>query len=68
MRTIIVLVCVALLVGCESRPQPPVTTPHGVTVPDTQGAASVHLIVLSDGTRCAALVGYYRGSISCDWK
>ena len=43
----------------------------GVTeseVSDGWGAAEIKLVTLSDGTKCATLIGYNKGSIHCNWK
>ena len=34
---------------------------------DGMGAGEVKLIRLTDGTKCAVLIGYQKGAISCDW-
>lgn len=38
------------------------------TVSNGGGAAGIQLVTLEDGTRCAAMVGYQKGGISCNWK
>jgi hypothetical protein len=41
----------------------------GETVYGSDGtSAHVSLVRLEDGTRCAVVVGMYKGGISCDWK
>jgi hypothetical protein len=41
----------------------------GETVYGSDGtSAHVSLVKLEDGTRCAVVVGMYKGGISCDWK
>ena len=41
----------------------------GVVVGDAyNGIGTVQTIQLEDGTRCAVLIGYRKGAISCDWK
>lgn len=37
-------------------------------VSDGNGSGDVALVHLKDGTRCAVLIGAYKGSIHCDWK
>lgn len=37
-------------------------------VSNSGGSGSVQEIYLKDGTHCAILIGYYKGSISCNWK
>lgn len=32
------------------------------------GGGNVQLVTLKDGTRCAVLIGYYKGGITCDWR
>lgn len=32
------------------------------------GGAEVKIVTLDDGTKCAVLIGYQKGAISCDWK
>lgn len=42
---------------------------NGETVYGTDGtSAHVSVVKLEDGTRCAVVVGMYKGGISCDWK
>lgn len=38
------------------------------SVSDGYGSGDVVLVHLKDGTRCAALIGYYKGAIHCDWR
>lgn len=38
------------------------------TISDGNGVGDVVLVHLKDGTRCAALIGTYKGAIHCDWK
>lgn len=37
-------------------------------VSDSFGSGDVQLVTLSDGTKCAVLIGMYKGAISCNWK
>jgi hypothetical protein len=41
---------------------------HGQEIGDGNGQATVALTYLEDGTRCAVLIGYSKGAISCDWQ
>lgn len=62
----IILITILFCAGCERQI---ITLPDGaVTVSDGNGAATVQLITLTDGTKCAAMVGYYKGAISCNWR
>lgn len=56
---------IVVLVGCGMSQN---SSKAGITVTDGVGSAAVQEITLSDGTRCAAMVGYQKGSISCNWK
>ena len=39
------------------------------TVTSVDGArADVRMVTLEDGTRCAVLIGVYKGALSCDWR
>lgn len=38
------------------------------TVSDGIGTGDVTLVMLRDGTKCAVLIGYSKGAISCDWR
>lgn len=38
------------------------------TISDGWGDADIKLVTLKDGTRYAALVGVYKGGITCDWE
>ena len=53
----------ALIVGEQQKSK------GGETVYGSDGtSAHVSLVKLEDGTRCAVVVGMYKGGISCDWK
>lgn len=61
----IILAAIALC-GCEGKPE---TNEYGgVQVYGAGGAATASSIVMPDGTRCVALVGYYKAGLSCDWS
>jgi hypothetical protein len=66
MKKLIVLVAL-VLAGC-GKPHDPKYHENGVTVYDSGGSGSVQEITLTDGTRCAILVGYSKGGIDCDWN
>lgn len=59
MKKIIALVCVLVLAGCTNNTEQ--------IVSDGGGSGGVKLIVLSDGTKCAVIVGYAKGGIDCNW-
>ncbi len=59
--TIILLAITGLLAGCSK-------CETQTTISDGWGEADVKLVILKDGTRCAALIGAYKGGIHCDWK
>ena len=44
------------------------TDTGGIVVSNVEGSAGITEFTLKDGTRCAALIGYYKGALSCDWK
>ena len=48
----------AVLAGCSKGEN---------TVSDGWGEADVKSVTLKDGTRCAVLIGAYKGGITCDW-
>ena len=62
MKKLITILAVTIIVaGCSK----------GFTeseVSDGWGAAEIKLVTLSDGTKCATLIGYNKGSIHCNWK
>ena len=37
-------------------------------ISDGMGSAAIREITLPSGTRCAALIGYYKGALTCDWS
>jgi hypothetical protein len=66
MKKLIVLVAL-VLAGCGAPPNPK-HYGNGIAVGGEGGSASIQEITLTDGTRCAILVGYEKGAISCDWN
>ena len=44
------------------------TTPGQIEASGAGGSAVVEMHTLPDGTRCAVLVGYQKGGITCDWE
>ncbi len=56
-----ILLSVAVLSGCAGGGA------EEAVVSDGWGSADVRLVKLSDGTRCAVLIGSYKGGITCDW-
>jgi len=57
------VIAVAIISGCAvSSPGTEIQVSEGL------GSADVKLVKLSDGTKCAILVGYNKSSIACDWK
>ena len=64
----LLLLCLALA-GCSDPVPQQRPVFGGVVVGDAyNGNAAVQTIQLEDGTRCAVLIGYRKGAISCDWK
>ena len=61
-----IMVVALFLVGCGA--QSPEQTTKGIVVSNGEGTAIVQEVTLFDGTKCATLVGYYKGAISCGWK
>lgn len=61
------LVTVLALVGC-SQGHPPQPSANGIAVSNGDGQAEIQVVTLRDGTRCAVLIGYRKGAISCDWR
>jgi len=54
-RTVFILATLTLLTGC------------GGDVSSKGTHADVKEYYLADGTRCAVLIGFKKGGISCDW-
>lgn len=61
MKKLILLLAIVIS-GCGATPDSEAYVSNG------WGAADIKLVSLSDGTRCAVLVGTYKGAISCNWK
>ncbi len=62
MKRLLLVATIAALSGCT------MTSPGAQDVSGSAGGAEVKVITLDDGTRCAVLVGYQKGAISCDWN
>lgn len=58
---IFALVIAGALAGCSKGDTQ-------ASISDGWGDADVKLVTLKDGTRCAVLIGLYKGGIHCDWK
>ena len=54
------LVLALALAGCTSE--------NAIEVSSYTGGGEVQLITLKNGTRCAVLIGFQKGAISCDWE
>lgn len=67
MKNTIGLISLCILVGCDERP-PTVKGENTVNVATNGYDAAVRIIRTTDGTRCAVMVGYGRGGITCDWE
>ncbi len=63
MRKLLAMAAAVLLAACTRTVEP---MPDGTI--GIGNTTTVHSITLSDGTRCAVLVGTYRGGISCNWR
>lgn len=60
------LAVVLILVGCNNQSE---NLPDGIIEASTpMYDGEVTEVTLKDGTRCAVLLGYNRGGISCDWE
>lgn len=59
---IIFAILLLVLAGCRS------SDPSATRVTDSGAAPEVKLIVLDDGTKCAVLLGYREGELTCDWE
>lgn len=67
MKKIVILLALLALCGCgrtEVSKNPDGSTSISRGIRDTE----VVELTLSDGTKCAALVGTRRGSLTCNWK
>lgn len=65
MKAFVVFAALTLCACSEKAPTP--TAAGGVAVTDGNGGATVFLLKLPDGTRCAALIGVNKGALTCDW-
>lgn len=63
-KLILLLIIVITISGCGGTPTPGTET----QVSNGKGSADIKLVKLSDGTKCAILIGHNKGSITCDWK
>jgi len=52
--------------GCADKNS--VSGQNSVTVRSDSYIGYVSEIYLEDGTRCAVMMGYYKGGLSCDWS
>ena len=64
MNKIIIILPILALAACGGNQS---SSTSATTVSDGWGSADVTLVTLRDGTRCATLVGAYKGGITCDW-
>lgn len=64
MKALIAVIAASLLVGCAARDN----DPSRQSVAGAGGSGEVKEVFLSDGTRCAVVIGYYKGAITCDWQ
>jgi hypothetical protein len=63
--------CMCLLVaGCYSNgpSKAKVENNGSVSIESMGGSGTVDLVTMRDGTKCAVLIGYYKGAIHCDWR
>lgn len=65
-KKVICISVLLLLAGCEGPPEQ--NKYGGVQVYGAGGAATATSITMPDGTRCVALVGYYKAGLSCEWS
>ena len=64
-RISILAAATLLLAGCSYAPA---ETATGINVTAGGGSGEVQEITLKDGTRCAVVMGYEKGAISCNWR
>jgi len=64
MKILLGIIVISVISGCSSGAS---VDENGV-VSDAGSNASVTLITLKDGTKCAVLVGANKGALSCDWR
>ena len=59
----------ALVTACgPSQVQTRTGSDGSTLISNREGAGSITEVRLEDGTRCAVLIGYNKGGISCDWQ
>lgn len=54
------------LAGCAEPPS--MTSEGGIRVQDETSSATLYSVVMPDGTRCVALIGYQKGAVDCDFS
>lgn len=59
------IVLLGALAGCSGIGESKGDTQAQVS--DGLAEADIKLVVLKDGTRCAVLIGSYKGAIHCSW-
>lgn len=57
-----------MIFGFPVAVQAQVVLDEAIRISDGRNDGTVQEIVLKDGTKCAVMVGYNKGAISCDWK
>jgi major membrane immunogen (membrane-anchored lipoprotein) len=66
---IIAIVSCVLVTACgPSHVQTQNASDGSIYINNRDGAGSITEVRLEDGTRCAVLIGYNKGGISCDWQ
>jgi len=64
-REVLLIVAACALGGCSPTQQ---RNGDSIEVSAGGAAATVQVVTLADGTRCATLIGSYKAAISCDWE
>lgn len=67
MKNIALVIILIGLAGCYEQ-RPTVKGKDSVNVATDGYDATVRMVTTTDGTRCAVMVGYGRGGITCDWE
>jgi len=67
MKAVLLASLALMLAACEGEGYSRTTTSGGIVVSNGASEGEVREIALRDGTRCAVLVGGYKGGITCDW-
>ena len=68
MKKLILLISLLALMSCDNMHTTTTENIRGdIVVGNSWGSGAVTEILLEDGTRCAVLIGGYKGGISCDW-